>query len=158
VTEPRTPMLSTFNFRVLITPPKQVGAEELTRTAAFAEVSGLEMTLQTREVREGGYNAGTRRLVERASPGTLVLKRGMTSDAGFWKWVQRCLHGPYPLPYLSGEVHMLAAHRDSMEPVIWKWESGIATKVSAPGLQASGDGGVPIEELHIAHEQLRREV
>lgn len=43
----------------------------------FAKVSGLEMTVQTETVTEGGQNLYTQQLPQRISHGNLTLERGM---------------------------------------------------------------------------------
>lgn len=149
-------LLSIFNFEVILTPSQEGGDEALARSAAFAEVSGLEVSVSLEALAEGGYNTGMRQLVKGPEGGTLVLKRGLTSDPGFWTWVQRCLSGPFPLPYITGEVRALPPGGDRSAAARWTFTNGIARKVSGPSLQASSSGNVPLEELHIAHEGLRR--
>lgn len=151
--------LSQFNFEVHLSESGHGGDEALVGSAAFSEVSGLDISLEIRAVREGGYNAGVRRLVGKTSSGNLVLKRGLTRDGGFWLWVQRCFENRYPLPYIGGsiEVYPAGVDRDSAQPARWVFDNGIATKVSMAGLDAKAGTAVPIEELHIAHEGLRRE-
>ncbi len=153
--------LSQFNFEVLISPSGYGEPEKITQTAAFSEVTGLQIDVATEALREGGYNHGVRQLVTKTTHPDLVLKRGLTSDEGFWEWVQRCLSGDYPLPYVSGEIRVYGANKNlanAAPPAIWHFEHGIATQVSAPNLDATASGQVPIEELHIAHENLTREI
>lgn len=148
-------LLSGFNFVVILDP---VGEDlpGLGRSAGFSEVSGLEISVELESYNEGGYHHGARQLWKRAKPGNLVLKRGMTVDSGFWDWVQRCMNGPFPLPYLSGQVLVLSPGGLTGGPAAcFNFENGLAVRVSAPGLNASG-GALPIEELHIAHEGLSR--
>lgn len=146
--------ISPFNFEVLITPSGQGGDEGVARTAAFSGVTGLEISIESTPLREGGYNAGTRQLLGKASSPALVLKRGLTSDRSFWDWVQRCFDGPYPLPYASGEVTVLAPDG---EPVArFSFRNAICTKVRTADLDASSTQ-VAIEELTLSHEGLVRE-
>jgi phage tail-like protein len=150
-------LLSVFNFEVVLVPWGASGAEGLRQAAGFSEVSGLELSIELEPVNEGGYNAGARQLFKRVRPGNLVLKRGLTQDRSFWDWAQRCMSGPFPLPYVSGEVIVYGASGPAQgAQARWSFVNGLAVKVSAPGLQAAGSGGVPIEELHIAHEGLAR--
>jgi phage tail-like protein len=150
--------LSLFNFEVHLTPSGLGGDETLARRAAFSEVSGLELNLEIREVREGGYNLGVRRLVGKASSPNLVLKRGVTLDAGFWEWIQACVNGQFPLPYLSGSVLQFppAQQREEAKAARWTFINGIVTKVKSADLSAAGGTTLAIEELHIAHEGLER--
>lgn len=149
-------LIPAFNFEVVLQPVGAGGAESIARCAGFSEVSGLELSVDVEAISEGGYHHGARQLWKRARPGNLVLKRGMTEDRAFWDWVQRCMRGPFPLPYVSGEILVYPATGPANGPVArWVFENGLAVKVAAPGLQAAG-GGVPIEELHLALESLDR--
>jgi len=154
--------LSTFNFAVHLSISGLGGDEGLIRDpeGAFSEVTGLEYQIEMTALREGGYNQGVRQLVAKTSQPELVLKRGMTADAAFWEWVQRCTDGTYPLPYINGtlEVYGPASDRKRGAPVKWRFLNGIVTKVAAPGLNAAETSAVAIEELHISHEGLRREI
>lgn len=147
--------IAAFNFEVVLAPSGEGGDEAVARTAAFAEVSGLELTVEAVTVREGGYNHGVRQLLGRTTSPALVLKRGLTADTGFWQWVQRCFAGRYPLPYVDGEVRVLGPDR---APVArWVFHNGICTKVRSADLNAASASSVAVEELHIAHEGLTRE-
>lgn len=151
-------ILSLFNFEVQLVASGRGGDEKLSRAAAFSEVSGLEINMEVREVREGGFNSGVRRLAGKTSHPNLVLKRGVTLDTAFWEWVQRCSSGTFPLPYVDGTVVQFApaADRGAGTPVRFRFTNGIVTKVKSADLNAAGGGNVAIEELHIAHEGLVR--
>lgn len=147
--------LSLFNFEVHLSSSD----DSTVPGAAFSEVSGLEINLEHREIREGGYNRGMRQLVGRMSHAVLVLKRGLTLDTDFWRWIQRCTDGTYPLPYLSGDVFVYppSGNREQATPAQWRFTNGIVTRVRTSDLNANSANSVPIEELQIAHEGLRRE-
>lgn len=150
-------LLSLFNFEVHLSPSGRGGDETLTRSAAFSEVTGLEMNIEIREIREGGYNEGVRRLVGKTSHPNLVLKRGVSVDRGFWEWIQRCVSGVYPLPYVSGSIIQRPPDREGNETARWTFTNGIVTKVKSADLNATNSNAVAIEEIHIAHEKLTRE-
>src|SRR5262245_59036910 len=97
-------LLSTFNFEVTLRPSGRGGDEALARRAGFSEVSGLEIGIESIAFQEGGYNVGQRRLVGKTTNPELVLKRGLTADAGFWQWIQACFDGTFPLPYVGGTI------------------------------------------------------
>ena len=153
-------LLSQFNFAVHIELSGLGGDEGLAlegRGGAFAEVQGLEMTLEAVAVREGGYNRGVRQLVGKTSHPPLVLKRGLSLDPAFWTWIQRCVDGTFPLPYVSGTVRVLQADSTAADAAVWRFENAIATKVKTADLNAGRARDVPLEELHIVHEGLSRE-
>ncbi len=156
--------LTRFNFAVEIGVSGFGGDEALANGSAqaargaFSEVTGLELTLETTALREGGYHSGVRQLAGKVSSPALVLKRGVTLDDAFWAWVRRCTDGTYPLPYVSGEILVHGPQGARGEaPARWRFRHGIVTKVKSADLNAIASD-VAIEELHIAHEGLMREV
>jgi hypothetical protein len=92
--------------------------------------------------------------------GDLVLKRGLSLDKGFWSWIQRCMDGTYPLPYLDGVIliHGPSEKRNEDSAARFSFVNGLAVRVRCPDLAGAAASTLPIEELHIAHEGLRREV
>jgi phage tail-like protein len=153
-------LLSLFNFEVHLGVSGFGGDEGLIADprGAFSEVSGLEFNVEHTEIREGGYNRGSRQLVGKTTHPVLVLKRGVSLDGAFWDWIQRCVEGTYPLPYINGSVLVYppSGDRGRDMPAIWTFINGIATSVKSADLNAGGATAVPIEELHIAHEGLER--
>ncbi|MFN9624267.1 MAG: phage tail protein [Cyanobacteriota bacterium] len=153
--------LSPFRFRVDLEPSDFEGLEELRRgQGAFAEVQGLEISLEAVTFREGGYNQGPRQLIGKTSTQPLVLKRGLSLDTGFWSWVQRCGDGRYPLPYVNGTVRCFPPGADPLgsggPEGTWKFVNAIATKVTCAAFNARQSSEVALEELHLVHEGLRR--
>jgi phage tail-like protein len=154
-------LLTTFRFRVDLEPSDFGGVEALrTARGAFAEVQGLEISLEAVTIREGGYNLGPRQLVGKATTQPLVLKRGLSLDTGFWSWLQRCTDGRYPLPYVNGTVRCFPPGGDPLSGEgaqgTWQFVNAIATKVTCPPFNARQSSEVPLEELHLVHEGLRR--
>ena len=105
--------LTSFNFLVTISSFGDLYLGELEDgRGAFSEVSGLETSLEKTEVREGGYNQGARQLIGRTTNPELVFKRGVSVNMAFWRWMERCVNGPYPLPYIDGEILIYALKSD----------------------------------------------
>lgn len=153
--------LSPFNFAVHIELSglgDDEGLAQGNRRGAFSEVQGLEISVEAVSLREGGYNRGARQLVGKTTNPPLILKRGLSLDAGFWKWVRRCLEGPYPLPYVSGTVRVLQAKGSSGPAGVWHFDNAIVTKIKGADLNAANAREVPLEELHLVHEGLSREL
>ena len=75
---------TTFNFSVEITRndnPKPLA------DAAFSECDGLEMTMESKTIREGGNNGRQIRLSGPMAFGQLTLKRGLTKGFDLWLWL-----------------------------------------------------------------------
>jgi len=158
-------LLSRFNFTVEITVSGFGGDEALAQggpnaaRGAFSEVTGLELNIEMTALREGGYHQGVRQLPARVTSPVLVLKRGVTLDDGFWAWIRRSTSGEYPLPYVSGAVTVYGPEGAAGDKrATWSFINGIVTKVKSADLNAGEARDVPIEELHIAHEGLMREI
>lgn len=158
-------LLTKFNFTVAIDVSGYGGDEGLAQggpnaaRGAFSEVSGLEVNIEMTALREGGFNAGIRQLAGKVTSPVLVLKRGVTQDAAFWAWICRCTEGRFPLPYVSGAVTAFGPEGEAGAPrAVWSFVNGIVTKVKSADLNAHEAREVPIEELHIAHEGLMREL
>ena len=153
-------LLTRFNFSVQIVVSGRDAPADLARgEGAFSEVTGLETTLEATTFREGGYHAGPRQLIGKTTATPLVLKRGVSLDKSFWAWIQRCMNGQYPLPYVSGSIHVQPADGSaSGQEAVWSFVNGIVTRVKSADLNALEARDVPIEELQIVHEGLTREL
>lgn len=150
--------LHAHHFVVSFSVPDDSGTDGIASAASFAAVDGLELSLQTEGLREGGYNWGMRQLITGGQTTELNFRRGMTTDDGFWRWIQSCLTGGFPLPYIDGEIDVYgpgASDTDIDVRATWRFYRGLVTGVSAAGLDAKGSG-VPIESLRISHEGLER--
>ena len=139
-----------FNFKVRL---ELEGEDGLICDGAFSEVTGLEATIETETIREGGANARPIHLVGPVSYGELTLKRGMTRGLGLWRWFRRVQERREARA--SGEIAMLSADRES-EVVRFKLTGCLPVKIKAPPLNAM-DGLVAIEEAQIAFETLEAE-
>jgi phage tail-like protein len=138
---------ASFNFAVEITLP---GESLALCSAAFAECDGLEMTMETKTIREGGNNTQQIRLTGAVSYGAVTLKRGMTANFDLWRWfrtVQR-----EPRTRATANVVLYAPDRVTVnaEFVLIRC---VPVKLKSPPLNAK-DGVVAIEELQIVYEQL----
>lgn len=141
---------TTFNFEVQITVPDAAGlglASSLCNSE-FAEVDGLEMTMEPKTLREGGNNTSQVHLVGPVSYGNLTLKRGMTSNQDLWKWFQAVVTNTRPSRAATGVILMKDAAGKSV--VRYTISRCLPIKLKAPALNAK-DGIIAIEELQIAY-------
>ena len=119
-------------------------------SGAFSECSGLDASMQPREIRGGGANYGAAQRIGPVSFSTVILKRGMTSSKDLWAWFQLVSAQAYSMR-LSVELEMQDA---SGTPVVtWRLARALPTKFKAADLNARGTD-VGIEELHLVHEGL----
>jgi phage tail-like protein len=139
---------SGFNFSIEITPD---GDSAPVCGAAFSECDGLEMTLETKTIREGGNNGVQVKLAGPAAYGQLTLKRGMTEGFDLWRWFERTIREPQTRA--SGEVVVFAQDRQTRQAT-FSLKRCLPIKLKAPALNAR-EGTVAIEELQVAYESLR---
>ena len=122
--------------------------------AAFAECSGLEMTMTPKTVQEGGNNTQQIHLVGPVSYGTLALKRGMTANLDLWKWFSAAVSGQGRGVTAEGLVIM----RDGAgsPQVRFRITGCLPIKMKAPALNAK-EGLLAIEEMDIAYRHFEVE-
>lgn len=113
----------------------------------FSECSGLEMTMKTEDVKEGGDNGGMRRFASRVDWSNVTLKRGLATSTALWDWHYGFVVGRGKrrdgLIVLLDSLHVPAA--------AWMFTRGLPIKYSAPALNAT-QNSVAVETLEIAHE------
>jgi phage tail-like protein len=134
------------------------GAAVALCSGSFAECTGLEATMEPKVINEGGRNAGSAQRVGRVSYGTVVLKRGVTSNRHLWHW-WKLVSGGSSAYRLTATITLRGPAVESGGagggPVQWRWQLRhcLPVKFKAPDLNARGSD-VAIEELHLAHEGL----
>jgi phage tail-like protein len=140
---------TTFNFVVEI---KVEGVAEKIAAAAFSEVDGLELTLEAKTIREGGRNGGPIHLAGGASYGQLSLKRGMTANRDFWKWVEAIASEGRNNLRAEADVVILAGDGFT-ERARFILTGCLPVKMKMPALSAN-QGILAIEELQLAYETM----
>ncbi len=138
---------TTFRFVVNLTP---AGDGEALCAAEFSECDGLEITLETKTIREGGNNARQIHLAGPVSYGQLTLKRGMTRSMDLWQWFERTQQNRSLRA--AGTIQMKSSD-GSQTDVTYTLTGCLPVKLKAPGLNAK-DGTIAIEELGVAYETL----
>ncbi len=165
MTDPLAP-LHVFRFEVafhevLVDGDRPLGEVPLCR-GAFSECSGLEATMEPRVIRAGGVNRGAFQRVGPVSYGTVILKRGITSNRDLWTWWDLVSGGKYAYRlkatitlYDTGMTSGSAPPESERGQPVWSWalHHCLPVKFKAPDLMAKG-GDVGIEEIHLAHEGL----
>ncbi|MEC5397610.1 phage tail protein [Uliginosibacterium sp. H1] len=140
--------LHVFRFHIRF---KKDGSEVPVCSGAFAECTGLEATMEPKQIKAGGHNYGTIQRVGRTSFATVVLKRGMTSTRDLWQWFH-LVNGQTGYAYrMSVEIDMQDGAGNTV--LTWGLAGALPVKFKAADLNAKGTD-VGIEELHLAHEGL----
>lgn len=147
------------------------GADTPTVLGSFAEISGIEASMEHKVIKEGGRNYGA---VMRAGPvtfGTVILKRGVAKSQSLWRWWSMFAGADgsadaRPMPanrcdVLIGLIEPVGAVRarsQDAEPtrgvaVGWRLVNAMPVKFRVGDLNAKG-GDVAVEEIHLVHQGL----
>jgi phage tail-like protein len=145
-----------FNFVItLVDTANAPGSTMTTRQSqpagGFSECSGLEMSLDVEEYKEGGNNGVTLRFPSRVKWANLRLKRGMAIADDLWLWHYGFVQGK-----VVRRDGVVTLQDEQQNPVkVWSFTRGLPVKWTGPSLNAS-QNQLAIEELEIAHEGLKR--
>jgi phage tail-like protein len=120
-------------------------------SAGFHQVSGLDVTIDVVEHREGGRNNTTRKLLGLTKHGNLQFRKGMTDSMVLHDWHRRNAEG-------ATERHngsIIVLDRAGNPVARWDFIRAWPTKYQGPEFNAEGND-VAIELLELAHEGLKR--
>lgn len=161
----RDPLLA-YNFMVSLLDSKDSDGVGLTTVAlstaglrtmaAFAEISGLEMTMDVEEYSPGGFNDAVLKFPGRAKWANLVMKRGLLAKrdpldkSDLWSWCEAYLEGHG----VRKDGIIVLLDENHRPKVTWSFKRGLPLKWSGPSLNAS-QSQVAFESIEIAHEGLR---
>lgn len=116
---------------------------------AFAEVSGLEVTIDPIEYRNGIDDITVRKRQGLKKYTNITLKRGLLGDLSFWNWIMQAMNGLATRQ--SGHVALL--DEDKKEVMRWNFKNAWPCKWTGPGLNAKNNE-ISMETLELCHEGL----
>jgi phage tail-like protein len=155
VTGQRNDPFRAYNFLVtLVDSSSSLGAVlsaiQNVALGGFSECSGLEMTMDPEEYKEGGVNGTILKFPNRIKWSNIKLRRGMTYADNLWNWHYSFVEGRG-----VRRDGVVVLQNDLQTPVkIWSFTRGLPVKWTGPTLNAA-QSQVAIEELEIAHEGLK---
>jgi len=119
----------------------------------FAEVSGLEVNVDTVAYAEGGENGYVHKLPGRLTWPNIVLRRGITNSDALFAWVNKTAGPKFEsnhdkLERATAAITLIAD--DGTRLRSWEMQGAFAVRWSGPTLSA-WDEGAATEELEIAH-------
>ncbi len=128
--------------------------------AAFQEVSGISVTLETESIKEGGENRFTHKVPGRTTYQDLVLKRGlMAQSSGLADWCQQTLEGglTQKIEPKTIMVSLLDANTDSGRAMMtWKFVNAYPVQWEIAPLAAQASE-ITIERITFAYSYFERE-
>lgn len=128
-------------------------ADAPTGEGAFAEVSGIEATMQHKEIREGGLNLGAHQRPGPVGYQTVVLKRGLMRNRDLWRWFDALAGGRYA-PRLKVTIELRGI--DGRALMRWALRRALPVRFKTADFNARANE-VGVEELHLVHEGLEHE-
>jgi phage tail-like protein len=138
----RTDPYRAFNFLVEIDGITQAG---------FRECSGLDVTTDAVDYREGGDPNHVRKLPGLNTYSPLTLARGITDSAELWKWRQTVIDGK--VERKNGSV--ILRDDSGAEKLRWHFTNAWPSKWTGPSFNAT-DNSVAVETLEITLEELKK--
>lgn len=115
----------------------------------FSECSGLEMSMDIEEYREGGNNGTVLKFPTGIKWNDITLKKGLTLGTELWEWFDGFVQG-------RGERKdgLITLHNEAQLPLIaWGFRRGLPIKYTGPTMNAMRSE-VAVESIQIAHEGL----
>lgn len=120
----------------------------------FSEVSGFSADVATVEYKTFNRNSGmpeVQILPGRLNSGTFTLKRGMTTDTGFWDWFQAVTTGN--IAAARSTVTIAFMSRDYVVNRFWTLFNAWPSKFELDSMQAS-ESNYRIETLTLVYERM----
>lgn len=123
----------------------------------FHEVNGLEVTVETEEVVEGGQNGYVHKLPGRMTWPNITLKRGVTRSDNLLKWLQKSSGEQFAangnkLDRTTAAITLLDG--DGTRLRSWDFDQAYPVKWSGPTFAAESAEAAN-EELEITHHGFR---
>ena len=142
-----------FNFLITLVDSSSAGSgppRQSQASGGFSECTGLDMSLDIEEYKEGGNNGLTLRFPTRVKWSNLRLKKGIATSDDLWLW---------HFGFVQGQVlrrdGVVTLQDEQQNPVkTWSFTRGLPVKWTGPSLNAA-QNQIAIEELEIAHEGLK---
>lgn len=118
--------------------------------AAFSEVSGLNIEIETEDYAEGGVNDFVHKLPKGVKLQNIVLKRGLTASGKMWKWIGDSINGKFDKKNLG----IILVDKKGKDKWRWTVENAFPVKWTGPELKASSPE-IAIETLELAHTGIK---
>jgi phage tail-like protein len=119
--------------------------------AGFQEVSGLDVSTDAVDYREGADPSHVRKLPGMHKYGAITLKRGVTDSDELWKWRMTVVSGKPDRK--NGSIILLDSAGN--ERVRWNFFMAWPSKWTGPSFNASS-AATAIETLEITPEEIAR--
>lgn len=135
-----------YNFEITV---NGVSDDGKAVSGSFTEASGLEVTIDPIEYRNGSEDITVRKVPGLKKFTNVTLKKGNTGDIQFWNWIVAAMNGQ--VQRTEGSIVLLDENKQ--EVMRWNFKRGWPCKWTGPGLNAKNNE-IAMETLEICHEGL----
>jgi phage tail-like protein len=120
-------------------------------SAAFQEVSGMEVSVDIETVSEAGLNEYVHRLPKKTQYNNLVLKRGlMSDDSRLQRWLEESMQEGLYWSVKPKDVLVTLYDEENNKVMAWNFVKAYPVKWSASGLN-SMESAVVIENIELSY-------
>jgi phage tail-like protein len=128
-------------------------AEKMPLDICFQSVSGLDSTLDTETVKEGGENHFEHIIPVRRKYGPLILKRGLLTpnESRITKWLKLAFDDHFVIPFSSAQIKLL---NEDNEPLMHWTINNVWPRSWKLGELNAERGEVLIETLELNYNYL----
>jgi conserved hypothetical phage tail region protein len=128
-----------------------------TSEVSFSEASGLETSIETKDVRNGGDNSTTYHLPERIKFSELVLKRGQVSENdSFFSWCKQNMDtGSSSCTVFPQSIEVSLLNEKNNPLATWRFEGAYPFKWSFSTLDAMKNE-ISIETISLKYWNMKR--
>jgi phage tail-like protein len=139
-----------FHFVVFIEGlmPKYPGIPDL----GFQEATGLDITINTEEYREGGENRFVHRLPGNISFPNLVLKRGLLVGSQLQMWFRSCIES---FEFETHDLNLFLLNPEHLPIQAWSFVNAFPIKWSVSGFNAQSSG-IMVDSVEFSYQYFRR--
>lgn len=124
---------------------------------SFMEVNGLEVSVETEDVPEGGQNSFVHKLPGRMTWPNITLKRGATRANELLKWLNESSGESFAAngnKVVRKTAAITLVDRSGKRITSWDFDGAFPVKWSGPSF-ATSSGEAPTESLEITHHGFR---
>ena len=123
----------------------------------FMEISGLEVSIETEDVQEGGQNSYVHKLPGRMSWPNMRLKRGITQNDSLFAWMNKSSGEQFTasgnkLTRSSAAITLMGPGGKRIRA--WEIDGAFPVKWTGPSFSVSSTD-MAVEELEITHHGFR---
>ncbi|MBN2440641.1 MAG: phage tail protein [Spirochaetales bacterium] len=113
----------------------------------FSECTGMDMSMEIYEYKEGGVNDIVHKFPTRASYSNITLRRGLCFNDELWNWHYGFVQ--YKGRRMDGIITLM--NEIGIPVKVWHFKNGIPVNWRGPDLNAT-ENSLAVESLEIAHE------